>query len=126
MNIVFWVIQGFLAFTFLLAGAMKTFQTKEKLLATGQMDWAEDFSETQVRGIGILEFLAAVGLILPMLLDILPILTPMAAFGLILTMVGAAYAHYRRGEMSKIGTNMILLGLALIIVIGRLVIEPVI
>ncbi len=126
MNIVFWVIQGLLALVFLFAGSMKALQPKEKLLATGKMDWVADYPATSVRGIGILELLAVPGLILPMLLDIAPILTPLAALGLILTMVGAALHHYRRGETAKIGTNVFLLVLALVVVIGRLAVEPVI
>ncbi len=100
MNIALWIIAGLLAAAFLLAGLMKLTQPKKKLAAN--MPWVEDFSAGQVKAIGMVEILGALGLILPAALDIAPILTPIAAAGLALTMVGAIANHLRRGENQMI------------------------
>ena len=72
-----------------------------------------------------LEILGAIGLILPAVTGILPWLTPVAATGLALTMVGAMITHGRRGEYSGIGVNLVLSVLALFVVYGRFVIVPI-
>jgi DoxX-like family len=79
------------------AGVMKLTQLKEKLAACG-MAWTEDFSPGAVKAIGSLEVLAAIGLILPAVLNIVPVMVPVAALGLILLMIGAAITHARRRE----------------------------
>lgn len=118
MNVALWVVQGLLAVAFLMAGAMKAFQPKEKL--SEGMGWVDDFSENQVKNIGYLEIAAAIGLILPPLLDIAPILSPLAALGLAITMVGAAVVHYRRNEVvPEMVMNLGLLALSLFVVWGR-------
>jgi uncharacterized membrane protein YphA (DoxX/SURF4 family) len=117
VNIVLWVIAGLLAATFAAAGLMKLTQPKEKLATNGP--WVEDFPLATVRAIGALEVLAAVGLILPALLDIAPVLVPLAALGLVLLMAGAAITHLRRHETSVLPINAVLLILAAIVVWGR-------
>lgn len=123
MNIVIWIIQGLLALMFLAAGFMKLSQPKEKLATN--MAWVNDFSANIVKLIGVLEVLAALGLVLPQLTGILPWLTPLAALGLVLTMLGAAFIHARRKESPMIGVNLILLVLAAFVVIGRFWLVPV-
>ena len=118
MNIVLWIIAGLLAFAFLAAGAMKLAQPKEKLAASG-MAWTDAFSPGMVKLIGALEVLAAIGLILPAVLDIAPILVPLAALGLVLMMIGAAVTHARRKENQMIGVNVVLLILAAVVAWGR-------
>nr|BFE72304.1 hypothetical protein GCM10020092_056050 [Actinoplanes digitatis] len=66
-----------------------------------------------------MELLAAVGLILPALLDIAPVLVPLAATGLVLTMIGAIVVHARRKEYSGIAVNVVLLLLAAVVAWGR-------
>jgi uncharacterized membrane protein YphA (DoxX/SURF4 family) len=117
MNIALWIVQILLAIAFLMAGAMKAMRPKETLAE--RMAWVEDFSQNQVRGIGILEALGAIGLVLPALTGILPILTPLAAVGLVLTMIGAIITHIRRGENSLIVAPAILLVLAAFVAYGR-------
>ncbi|HEY8687282.1 MAG TPA: DoxX family protein [Chloroflexota bacterium] len=123
MNIVLWIVQIVLAIAFALAGVMKVTQPKEKLAAN--MGWVEDFSQLQVRGIGVLELLAAIGLIVPAAIDILPALTPLAAVGLVFIMLGAAATHFRRHEPRLIGVNFVLLLLAVVVVVGRFVTNPI-
>jgi uncharacterized membrane protein YphA (DoxX/SURF4 family) len=118
MNVALWIIASVLAAAFVAAGGMKLTQPKEKLAATG-MGWTEDFSAGMVKNIGLLELLAAVGLILPAALDIVPVLVPLAALGLVLIMVGAVVTHLRRHEMTPIVVNLVLLLLAALVVWGR-------
>jgi uncharacterized membrane protein YphA (DoxX/SURF4 family) len=97
MNVVLWVVAAVLALAFLAAGLMKVVQPKEKLAASG-LGWVEDFSAGAVKAIGAVEVLGAVGLVLPPLVDVAPVLAPLAALGLALTMAGAVVVHVRRKE----------------------------
>jgi uncharacterized membrane protein YphA (DoxX/SURF4 family) len=124
MDIVAWILQVILAVMFGMAGVMKSTQPKEKLAPN--LPWVEDFSATQVKIIGVLEALAAIGLILPAVTKILPQLTGWAGVGLVLTMIGAIIVHYRRGEMSAIGFNVVLLLLAGAVAYLRLVVVPIV
>ena len=66
---------------------MKLTQTEDKL--AGNMAWVEDFSQGTVRLIGALGVLGVVGLLSPAPSGVLPWPTPLAAVGLVSTMVGA-------------------------------------
>ncbi|HWU08252.1 MAG TPA: DoxX family protein [Streptomyces sp.] len=118
MNLVLWIIAGLLAAAFAAAGLMKLTQPKAKLAASG-MAWTEDFSDGQVKGIGAVEVLGAIGLVLPAATGIATVLTPLAAAGLAVTMVGAAITHLRRGEGSMVPINVVLGGLALFVAVMR-------
>jgi uncharacterized membrane protein YphA (DoxX/SURF4 family) len=122
MNIFLWVVQGLLAVLFLTSGASKLLRSKEQLSA--QMHWVEDFPPAVIKLIGLVEVLGAVGLILPALTGILPWLTPLAAVGLALDMIGASLEHIRRGEYSMVGMTAILLVLAAFAAYGRFVVMP--
>jgi uncharacterized membrane protein YphA (DoxX/SURF4 family) len=117
MNVVLWIIAGVLALAFFAAGLTKLTQPKEKLAAN--MAWVEDCSPGAVKAIGGLEVLAAIGLILPAALDVVPVLVPLAAVGLVVLMLGAAVAHGRRKETLMIAINLVLLVLAALVVWGR-------
>jgi uncharacterized membrane protein YphA (DoxX/SURF4 family) len=117
MDIALWIIAGLLAAAFLMAGLMKLTKSKEQLAAN--MPWVEDFSAGQVKAIGTIEILGALGLILPAALDIAPILTPIAATGLALNMAGAAATHLRRGEKQMVPINLALLVLAAFVAVMR-------
>src|SRR5215217_729746 len=97
MGIALWVVQVLLGAAFLVSGATKLMQPKEKLAKN--MGWVEDFSQPTVRIIGALEVLGAIGVVLPALTGILPWLTPLAALGLVLLMAGAVYTHLPRGGL---------------------------
>jgi uncharacterized membrane protein YphA (DoxX/SURF4 family) len=122
MNIALWIAQILLALVFGAAGITKVMQPIEKLVTN--MGWVKDVAPRTVRLIGILEILGAIGLILPAVTGIWPWLTPVAAAGLVLTMVGAMITNGRRGEFSKIGVNIVLLALAAFVVYGRFVVVP--
>jgi uncharacterized membrane protein YphA (DoxX/SURF4 family) len=119
MNIVLWIVAILLAVAFLGAGAMKLTQPKEKLTANPNMAWAEQFTPGMIKLIGALEVLAAIGLILPAVLGIAPVLVPLAATGLVLVMIGAALTHLRRKENQAVVVNVVLLLLAAFVAWGR-------
>ncbi|HEX2705221.1 MAG TPA: DoxX family protein, partial [Candidatus Lustribacter sp.] len=79
----------------------------------------EDFSAGMVRFIGVVELLAAIGLILPAATGIAPVLTPLAATGLAVIMVLAAVTHLRRKEASALPINAGLFVLAVLVAWGR-------
>jgi uncharacterized membrane protein len=122
MNVAVWVLQILLALAFLLAGATKVSQPRQKLAAS--MGWVEDFSDTGVRTIGVLELLGGVGLLLPAVTGVATVLVPLAAVGLALLMVLAAATHRRRGELPMIGINAVLLLLTVVVAWARLASYP--
>ena len=83
MNRLLWIVQGLLAVVFLFAGGSKLLLAPEAL--TAQFPLPVAF----VRFIGVCEVLGALGLILPGLLHFRVGLTPLAAAGLVIIMVGA-------------------------------------
>ena len=125
MDITLWIIQGLLAFVFLMAGIMKLTTPKDKL-RDKVGDWVDGVSDTTIQGIGLAEFLGAVGVILPMLVGVVEIMTPVAAIGLSLTMVAGMALHAKRKEYKEVGINVVIMLLALFVVFGRLSLVPVI
>jgi len=120
MNLALWIVAELLAIAFLAGGAIKLILSKEKLATIPGAGWAEDFSAGSIKAIGTLEALAAVGLILPAVTDIAPVLVPLAAVGLVLVMVGAMITHLRRGEAGQLVVNLAYLALAGFVAWGRL------
>lgn len=118
MNIALWVVAGLLAAAFLAAGLMKITTPKAKLVE--RLPWAADYSDGAVKGIGIVEVLGAIGLILPGITGIAPILVPIAAVGLAIVMVLAAVMHLRRGDgLAAVVPNIVLFALAVFVAWGR-------
>jgi uncharacterized membrane protein YphA (DoxX/SURF4 family) len=92
-----WILAGFLAAIFVGTGLLKLTTPRERLVEAG-MGWARDFSPEQIRLLGVTELLGAVALVVPGLVDILPVLVPVAAVCLALQMAGATAVHIRRRE----------------------------
>ena len=82
-----WVVQGVLALFFLYGGAIKLVPSLPGAVLLAAL--LSPLPKLFVSFISITEMLGALGLIFPMLLRILPILTPLAAVGLIMEMIGA-------------------------------------
>jgi hypothetical protein len=91
MNVVLWIIQVLLALLFLFAGGVKLILPIEEM--TKQMALPGLF----LRFLGVVEVLGALGLILPGLLRIKPGLTPLAAAGLVIIMIGATALSLKMG-----------------------------
>jgi len=117
VNTVIWIVQGILAAVFLAAGLMKLTQPREALKE--KTPYVEDLTDGQVKAIGTVEVLGAIGIVLPAALKVAPILTPIAACGLALTMVVAAVTLIRRGETSHVPLNVFIFALAVFVAIER-------
>ena len=94
MNRALWIIQALLAGLFLFAGGMKLVLPIEEM--TKQMPLPGPF----MRFIGVAEVLGGIGLILPGLVGIRPGLTPLAAAGLVIIMIGATVVTVAGGAVA--------------------------
>lgn len=116
MTIAVWIVSGLLALMYLFAGGSKAGLPVPRLHK--QFPFSEDLGVPFTRTIGVLEILGAVGLILPRLLGILPVLAGMAAVGLVIVQVGAIVVHVRRGETKQLPVNAVLLLLAAFVAVA--------
>ena len=121
MDIAVWIVTGIVAFILGGAGASKLVRSKEKILENPNMGWANDFSQSAIRLIGVAEVAGALGLVLPWALDVLPVLTPIAGYALAALMVGALVVHLRRGEYSGLPFVLLLVVAPLFVAIVRTV-----
>jgi len=118
MNALLWVVQILIGLAFLGAGFLKVTKSREELQPT--MEWVEDFSLWTIRFIGAAEVLAGVGLLVPSLTGIAPVLSAVAAVGLVLLMAGATITHVRRDEVvPNAVVTVALLAMAAFVVWGR-------
>ncbi len=118
MNIVLWIVAAVLAVAMLGAGGMKLARTRDQLRKAG-LAYVEDFSPGAIKTIGALEVAGAVGLVVPPLLGVAEWLAPLAALGLLLTMIGAVVVHVRRGETGQLMPPVVLGVLAAVVAWGR-------
>jgi uncharacterized membrane protein YphA (DoxX/SURF4 family) len=125
MNTLIWILQGLIALMFAMAGFMKLSKPKEELKKQGSMAWVSDVSSSNLKLIGALELLAALGLIVPQVTGIQSWLTPVAALGLVFTMIGALTLHIRRGDgRQALVVNVMLLLIAAFVAYGRYTLVP--
>lgn len=119
MNITLWIIQSVLALAFVGAGGTKLAKDRAALLTDKRMGWANEFSSSQIKLIGLAEVFGGIGLILPLAIGIMPVLTPLAAAGLAVLMGGAATTHLRRKESAVVPAILALLSAG--VAVGRFV-----
>lgn len=119
MNLALWIAAGLLAAVALAGGITKTFVPKDKLAAQKGGEWTGEASAGFVRTLGILELLAAAGLILPAALGIAPVMVAVTAACWVLLMVGAMITHSRLGQYKFVLLNAAYLGLAVFVAWGR-------
>ena len=116
LNIALWTAQIILFLLFISGAGMKLFIPADNLAA--MWPWTAD-NRNLVIFTGILDALAAFGLILPMITGIAPKLTFYAALSAALLMIAAIVFHVSRGEAGQIGINVFALVLTLFIAWGR-------
>lgn len=120
MNLALWITAGLLAAVALVGGFSKVFVPKQKLAGTSGGAWTADAGTGFVKTLGGLEVLAAVGLIVPAVVDIAPVMVPVTAVCWVGLMVGAMITHVRHGDGAKfVAVNLIYLALAVFIAWGR-------
>jgi hypothetical protein len=117
LHIGLWFVQILLAVAFGMAGFMKTTMPFDAL--NKAMPWTLVVGEPGVRFIGASELAGALGLLLPSITRILPILTPLAGVGLTTVMVLASAFHASRGELGVLPINFVLGSLAAFVAWGR-------
>lgn len=122
MNLALWIVAGLLAALALFSGATKVFLPKSKL--DESTDWTESASAGFIRTLGVLEILAAVGLILPAVLDIAPVMVAVTAVCWILLMIGGMITHARYEHYNNVALCLVLLGAAAFVAWGRFGPEP--
>ena len=113
MNTALWIVQGLLAALFLFAGVMKLVMPLE------QMQGPVPLPGLFLRFIGVVETLGALGLILPGLLRIRPGLTPLAAAGLVILMIGATVITLVGGDVMAALISAVVGLLAAFVAYGR-------
>jgi hypothetical protein len=113
-----WIVQVLLAALFLFAGGMKLVLPLEKL--TGPVPLPGLF----MRFIGVAEVLGAIGLILPGLLRIRPGLTPLAAAGLVIIMIGATAVTLAGGDLAPALIPLVVGILSAFVAYGRWRVAP--
>jgi hypothetical protein len=119
MNVTLWITTGLLAAVALVGGASKAFVPKEKLAAQSGGEWVQDANAGFVKTLGVLELLAAIGLILPAVLDLAPVMVPVTAVCWVLLMVGAMITHGRLGQVKFVMVNVVYFAVAVFIAWGR-------
>ncbi|MFE2755257.1 DoxX family protein [Actinosynnema sp. NPDC059335] len=125
MNVVLWIVTALLATAYLAGGVVKVVVPKGKIAAAGRSgQWVEDWGAGAVKAIGVLEVLGAVGLVLPAVLGVAPVLVPIAAVGLMGVMAGATVVRVRRGEFGLAVLDLAYLVLLAFVAWGRLFVEP--
>jgi uncharacterized membrane protein YphA (DoxX/SURF4 family) len=119
MTYALWIVQGLLALLFLFAGVMKFIMPIEEMTKEIQMPGAF------LRFIGVVEILGALGLILPSLLRIRPGLTPLAAAGLVIVMIGATVISLMIGSVVTALMPFVVGLLAAFVAYGRWKLAPI-
>ena len=119
MDLALWIAAGLLAAVALAGGISKTFVPKAKLAAAHGGEWTAGASVGFVKTLGVLELLAAVGLILPAVVDIAPVMVPVTAVCWVLLMIGAMITHGRLRQFKLVMLNLVYLALAAFIAWGR-------
>jgi uncharacterized membrane protein YphA (DoxX/SURF4 family) len=118
VNVGLWVAQGLLAVVFVFSGYTKGTWSRERLVARGQTG-AKIVPLWLLRPVAALELLGAAGLILPWLTGVAAWLTPLAAIGLGVVMVGAAGIHLRLREPLTALGNTVILAACVFVAVGR-------
>lgn len=115
MNLVLWAAQVVLAALFLAHGIVYLFPpaSLREAIHNGPLP------RRLVYAIGAAEVLAAVGLTVPPLTGVAPLLVPLAAAGLVLLMVGAVLFHISRAEVPPAIVTLLLGALAAFVAYGR-------
>lgn len=118
-NVSLWTIQTLLALVFLFAGGMKLVVPVEMLKGPVPLPGAF------MRFIGVCETLGALGLILPGVFRIRTGLTPLAASGLVIIMIGATTVTLIGGLVAPALVPVVVGTLASIVAYGRWRVSPI-
>ncbi|SEM87024.1 DoxX family protein [Nonomuraea pusilla] len=127
LNGALWSLQALFGYFFAGSGFGKVLLYDGALYAAAPraVAWYAAVPQPLIVFIGVCEVLGGVGLILPAMAKVRPMLTPLAAVGLTLTMILAAGFHITRNEYALVPANLLLGGVAAFIAVGRWKLRPV-
>jgi uncharacterized membrane protein YphA (DoxX/SURF4 family) len=120
MNMTLWIVQVLLAAIFLFAGGIKLVTPMEEMMKQMPLplpDWFVLFT-------GIVEVLGAFGLVLPWLLRVKRGLTPLAAAGLLIVMIGATVYTWAAGDVASAVIPLVVGLLCAFVAYGRWRLAP--
>jgi len=120
MNYALWIVQGLLALIFLFAGGIKLVMPIEEMMKQMPLPLPGLF----LRFTGVVEVLGAIGVILPGLLRIRPGLTPLAAAGLVIVMIGATIYTLAAGDVASALIPLVVGLLSAFVAYGRWRLAP--
>jgi hypothetical protein len=121
MDTVITVTQVFLGLLLTVGGLLKLTLPYARYTQLPGVGWSKEFQPEHLRLLGILEVSGGIGLIVPLVLPSLTMLTPLAALGIALYMAGAMATHLRRSEYgTMLGILMFFLAPALFVAYGKL------
>jgi hypothetical protein len=118
MTYALWIVQGLLAAVFLFAGGVKL------VMPIAELEKQAGMPGRFLRFIAVAEVLGALGLILPGLLRIRPGLTPLAATGLVIIMIGATVVTLASGAIAPALLPLVVGLLAAFVAYGRWRLAP--
>ena len=122
MDTVIWIFQGLMSVLFIFHGiAMFNPPAAVQESVVKKMGYSLPF----LKIIGTLEVLGGLGLILPALTRVMPLLVPLAALGLVIIMIGAAVSHARHGEDKQAVATAVVTLLVAFVGIGRFWLSPI-
>ena len=99
MTATLWTISIVFALAYTAGGAALLVLSRQRYRAlASSQQWVDDFGDGHLKAIAGLKVAGAAGLVLPVAVGVAPILTPLAACGLVLFMAGAATTPFRRSE----------------------------
>jgi uncharacterized membrane protein YphA (DoxX/SURF4 family) len=118
MNALLWTLQGLLAAIFTVSGLAKISQPKARLIASGQTG-VTPFPLPVIRITAFCELLGAIGILLPRLVGVAEFLTPAAAAGYAIVMVGAITSHAYLREPRNVAATVAIFIAAVTVAVGR-------
>jgi uncharacterized membrane protein YphA (DoxX/SURF4 family) len=118
MNALLWTLQGSLAAIFTASGLAKISQPKDRLIASGQTG-VTPFPVPVIRVTAFCELLGAIGILAPRLVGVAEFLTPAAAAGFAIVMVGAIASHAYLREPRNVAATVAIFMAAVTVAVGR-------
>ena len=125
MDTLLWTMAIVLATAFTIGGLTQILLPKGRYreLSVTQ-HWLDDYTAGQLKAIGTIKTVGALGLVLPAAVGVAPVLVPLAASGLVLFMTGAGTTRFRRREYTLLVGDLFFLVTFAFIAWGRFALEP--
>ncbi|GGR44394.1 hypothetical protein J2S40_004119 [Nocardioides luteus] len=122
MNIALWIVAGLFALGYVVGAVFKLTMPFDTYAA--KTHWPLDFTPGKLKFMGAVELVGGLGLVLPGLVSVAPVLVPVAASGMALYMAGAGTERVRRDEYKELLGDLVFLAAMLFVAWGRFAVEP--